>query len=267
MPLPEDVITTTVTGTYLDALGKPIKGTGVFTPDPTAISEGIVIAGTQVTKNLNKEGKFTVALPTSVDGGTNPDVIYQFDLFLDGGVYSRRYFQIPVSAEVIEIEDLVPMTPSPETGRFVLPARDSQPTNPKPGEIFYNTTTGDAEYWNAEDEVWVPLTLAAGEPPVGPAGGSLTGTYPNPTLAANSVGTAQIANFSITADKLTTSYVSQMTYNNDLATTALALGDLQEQVDLKLDINDTAPVLVLEANETEPPPGTPAGTVIVRKTT
>lgn len=54
----------------------------------------------------------------------------------------------------------------------------------------------------AIDESTLNIAEPSSLPPSGPAGGSLTGNYPNPLLAANSVGTAQLQDNGVTEPKI-----------------------------------------------------------------
>ncbi len=56
-------------------------------------------------------------------------------------------------------------------------------------------STGQVLKWNGT--LWTPANDSAGGVPSGPAGGDLTGTYPNPTIASDAVTSAKILDRSI----------------------------------------------------------------------
>lgn len=94
------------------------------------------------------------------------------------------------------------------------------------GEPGVETDTGKGKYgdgtknWNTLGYSWALLSTG----PQGPAGGSLAGTYPNPTLALNTVGSPQIIDGSVTAAELGTGAVTTVKIG-DGQVTGVKLGD------------------------------------------
>jgi len=67
--------------------------------------------------------------------------------------------------------------------------------------------------WNSSSNQWEPTT--DNNYPAGPAGGDLTGTYPDPQIAADAVTSAEILNSTITADDIGSNAVGMAEINHD----------------------------------------------------
>jgi len=63
------------------------------------------------------------------------------------------------------------------------------PSSPVTGQLYYNTADNTLYWWDGTQ--WVPAKAGAGTP-TGPAGGDLSGTYPNPQIAAGVIVDADV---------------------------------------------------------------------------
>jgi len=79
-------------------------------------------------------------------------------------------------------------------------ATASAPSSPVNGQFWYDTTVN--RLYIRENGAWVLASQTGAILSGGAAGGSLAGTYPNPTIAALAVGTPELANNGVTYAKM-----------------------------------------------------------------
>lgn len=125
MALPANVSTVTVTGTYVDLLGSPVRGNINFTPRTNLLdadSATTLIAST-ITVTLDANGQFTTVLPVSDDPDLTP---IGFSYLVQETFTGGRTFDILIPAggtSTIDIADLAAALSASAAGGYITQAQ------------------------------------------------------------------------------------------------------------------------------------------------
>lgn len=122
MALPGSLSTATVTGTYVDLSGNPVRGSISFTPQ-TIIKEtsaNVIIIPTIVNKTFDTTGTFSVTLPCTNDPDVTPEpFVYTIEENFSGGRTFAIALPISIAGTTVNLADLLPALSSAEAASYV----------------------------------------------------------------------------------------------------------------------------------------------------
>jgi len=206
MPLPGNVSTLVVIGTFLTPEGNPSTGTITFTPSRWLTNSGanVALPNSGVTKTLGTAGNFTVTLPVTDDGDLQPaNWFYTVSEVVDGvsQSYSLLLPGTAGSGGTVYLADLAPAGElGPEYASLRGPAGEA-------ATLAIGTTTsvsnaGTASVTNVGTNTNGTLNFVLRDGPTGPQGiqgiqgvQGNTGTFAiGTTTSVTNSGTASVTN-------------------------------------------------------------------------
>jgi hypothetical protein len=206
MPLPGNVSTLVVIGTFLTPEGNPSTGTITFTPSRWLTNSGadVAIPNSGVTKTLGTAGNFTVTLPVTDDADLQPGNWYYTVSEVVDGVSQSYALLLPGTAGsggTVYLADLAPAGElGPEYASLRGPAGEA-------ATLAIGTTTsvsnaGTASVTNVGTNTNGTLNFVLRDGPTGPQGiqgiqgvQGNTGTFAiGTTTSVTNSGTASVTN-------------------------------------------------------------------------
>ena len=122
MALPASLSTAIITGTYVDLLGNPVRGSLTFEPQTILkeVTQNVIIIPVTILKTLDATGSFSITLPVTNDADVAPQpFIYDITENFSGG----RTFQIALPLSIANttqnLADLLPAVDSVTAASFV----------------------------------------------------------------------------------------------------------------------------------------------------
>ena len=128
MPLPENLTTRTVVGTFLTPRGNPAKGYVVFTPQVIVHNEETdeLILPAPVKQNLDSTGSFSVELLDTDNADLSPNNWGYYVQYRVKGVIDNDFFTwVPAGNTDLSIADLLIVDPTEFTPEIITTLLDT----------------------------------------------------------------------------------------------------------------------------------------------
>ena len=119
MALPTSLSTCIVTGTYVDLLGNPIRGSVTFTPQTILkeTTENYIIMPVAIVKTFDATGSFTITLPVTSDTDVAPQpFVYTIEENFTGGRTFEISLPLSIAGTTQNLADLLPAIATTDSG-------------------------------------------------------------------------------------------------------------------------------------------------------